>query len=219
MRDVEIRQVQTMDRINDFASTRGADFPASSLGGRKFTEVVTLLAELDALGQGQARANGAAQASTEAKRAARAVIVRWMRAIRETAKAMESEHPGISNNFRLPTANGDEALVNSARAFVVAAETFKAEFIQRELPATFLDDLSDAIAEFERASSSLNLNTTERVRNTAALKSTLARAAVLRKELHPIVTNKYRDDSASLAAWKNASRVERPPKTRKPKAE
>lgn len=64
---------------------------------------------------------------------------------------MEPTHPCISNTFRLPKTNSDEVLINFARAVVVATVPFKSEFLQYELPATFIEDLAETIEEFEEA--------------------------------------------------------------------
>lgn len=218
MRDTEIREVQSLERMDDFERPRTADFPRTGLGGQKFAEVKTLLTELHQLGEAQAAADGAAQASAEAKRRAKLSLQQKMRAMRETAKAMEPDEPGISDRFKLPTGRSEEALLNSARAFFSTATPRKAGFVAREMPETFLDDLSETINEFETAAGDLNLYTANRVSATAGIKSRLARAAKLRKEIDPIVRNKYRNDPASLAAWKSASRVERPPKKQKQSA-
>jgi hypothetical protein len=135
-----------------------------------------------------------------------------MRAISDTAAAMESDYPGISNTFRMPKSNGDEALINSARAFVGAARLKKDEFIVFELPETFIEDLTEAIAKFEEAAGTKNLNTGKRVSATAALRDALERGMRLKRELDPIVRNKYRNNPAKLAAWESASHVERPAK-------
>jgi hypothetical protein len=47
---------------------------------------------------------------------------------------------------------------------------------------------------------------------TAAIKEALARTTLLKSKLNPIVRNKYSADPASLAAWKSANHVEKPPK-------
>lgn len=215
MRDAEIRQIQALSRIDAFGSERVADFPRTGLGGQKFAEVKTLLTELAALGEAQTSAGGAAQASAEAKKRAKLSLQQKMRAMRETAKAMEADTPGVSDRFKLPQGRSEEALINSARSFVSTATPMKNGFVQREMPDIFLDDLSATINEFETAAGDLNLHTANRVSATAGIKSKLARAVQLRKELNPIVLNKYRSDPATLAAWKSASHVERAPKRQK----
>jgi hypothetical protein len=212
MRDIEIREAQALNRVNDFGQSRAADFPATSLGGQKFAEVKTLVKELDDLGEEQSNASGGAQSSSEVKRNHRAAMLRMLRAIRQTAKAMDADKPGTSDRFKIPTTNGDEALINAARSIAAEALAIKSDFTQRELPATFVEDLNTTIDGFESASNSLNLHTGRRVSSTAAIKTKLAQARTLRKDLNSIVTNKYRQDPASLAAWNSANHVERPPR-------
>lgn len=212
MTDNEIREVQALSRVNDFGQARAADFPATSLGGQKFAEVKTLVIALDDLGKEQSSATGGAQSSTEIKGNFRASVLRILRAIRETAKAINTDKPGTLDKFKIPRTNGDEPLINAARSIAVEAKALEADFLQREMPATFVADLNAAIDGFEAASNSLNLNTAKRVSSTAGIKSKLAEARTLRNQLNAIVVNKYRDDPATLAAWKSASHVERAPK-------
>ncbi|MCA1558239.1 MAG: hypothetical protein LC731_06845 [Acidobacteria bacterium] len=218
MRDTEIRQSETIVRMRDFGVENALDFPAASLGGQKFASLNALVAEIDELGAQRSEGRGAAQMSTEAKRVAREGLRSLMRAISDTAEAMESAHPGISNTFRLPKTNADEALINDARAFVTSATPLKSEFLQYEMPATFIEDLTDAIEEFEEATGSRNLNTRKRVSATAALRDALERGMQIKRELDPIVRNKYRNNPAKLAAWESASRVERAPRKKAKKS-
>ncbi|HEX7999480.1 MAG TPA: hypothetical protein VF528_13925 [Pyrinomonadaceae bacterium] len=212
MKDNEIRKAQSLGRLNDFGLARKADFSATSLGGQKFAEAAALVAEVVALGEEQMSADAAVRASATARRVARLSVLQQMRAIRDTAKAMEAEIPGVSDKFRVPTKNGSEALINAARAFVTTATPLKAEFVQREMPDTFLEDLTAAINEFESANNSFNLSMGRRVGATAGLKNAFVRSTRLKRELNPMVLNKYRDDPASLAEWKSAIHVEAAPK-------
>lgn len=212
MRDSEIRVSEAIVRVRDFGLQNTSDFPAASLGGQKFAALNALVTEIDQLGAEQSEGQGAARTSTGAKRVARNAVRAAMRAISDTAVAMESAHPGITNTFRMPKNNGDEALINAARAFVSSATPLKNEFIQHEMPATFIEDLTSTIADFESAAGSKNLNTGKRVSATAALKDALERGMQLKRELDPIVRNKYRANAAKLAAWVSASHVQRAPK-------
>lgn len=187
MNDREIRESEALTRVREFGADNAADFPATSLGGQKFAEINGLADELDTHGSDQSLGHGAAKTSTGAKKAARELLRQLMRAISETAKGMESVYPGISKTFRLPTSNGDEALLNAARAFVAAATPLKAEFISREMPATFLDDLSATIDQFESIRDSQNQNVGKRVSATASIKQILERGMTLKRELDPIV--------------------------------
>ena len=212
MKDTETRNLDRLRRVREFGVTHASSFPAASLGGQKFAAVGAVVDEVEAHGTTQSSGKGAAQAGTSAKRAARTDLREKMVAIRDTALAMEEAIPGVSAKFRIPRTNGDEALISAARAFVEAATPLKNDFLQREMPATFLEDLTAAIARFEGAVNEKNLNTDKRIGATAAIGASLERGAKLVRELDPIVENKFRGDAATLAAWRSASRMARPPK-------
>lgn len=215
MNDREIREVESLTRIRDFGAANAAAFPAGSLGAGLFTRLNDVVDELNRHGRDQTLGSGAAKTSTGAKRDARESLRQQMRAISDTARAMESSVPNISNSFRVPNTNGDEALLNAARAFVSAATPLKVEFTSRELQESFLDDLSETIDEFERAVNSRNLNTERRVSATASIKHVLEQGMQLKRELDAIVRNKFRADPAKLAAWESARHVERPSRRNK----
>jgi hypothetical protein len=214
MKDTEIRKFEMLARVRDFGAAHVSSFPAASLGGQKFAAVGAVVGELEAHGTTQSSGKGAAQASTSAKRAARMDVRGKMVAIRDTAQALEEAIHGVSGNFRVPRDNGDQALINSARAFVSAATPIKNEFLQREMPATFIEDLTAAVAVFESAVNEKNTNTEKRITATAAISASLERGAKLVRELDAIVRNKFRADAATLAAWESASHITRPSKKR-----
>ena len=218
MNDSQTKTFEMLRRVDGFGAEHAADFPAASLGGEKFAALGGVIDELEKQGTAQSAGGSGAKTSTGAKRAAREELREQMAAISETARAMESARPGIAASFRMPNTNGGQALSNAARAFVEAATPLKQEFIRHELPATFLEDLSAALNTFESAQSSQNQNTERRVTATAAIESVVERGRRLVRELNVIVNNKYRKDSATLAAWESASRVERLPRKKKPQA-
>lgn len=215
MNDSQTKSYEMMTRVRSFGAERAADFPASSLGGEKFAAVGGVIEALEEHGAAQSEGGSAARTSTGAKRAARESLRRQMTAISEAARAMESIQQGIAASFRMPNTNGDQALLNAARAFVGAATPLKNEFVRRELPTSFLDDLNVAVSVFENAQSSQTQNTERRLTATAAIEAVVERGRQLVRELDAIVRNKYRGDRATLAAWESASRVERLPRKKK----
>jgi hypothetical protein len=215
MNDSQTKVYEMLTRVRSFGAEHAADFPASSLGGEKFAAVGGVVEALEEHGAAQSAGGSAARTSTGAKRAARDSLRRQMTAVSETARAMESVQPGIAASFKMPNTNGDQALLNAARAFVGAATPLQNEFIRRELPASFLDDLSVAVSVFENAQSSQAQSTERRVTATAAIEAVVERGRQLVRELDAIVRNKYRGERATLAAWESASRVERLPRRKK----
>jgi hypothetical protein len=215
MRDVERNLSDMITRGSDFGAGHAADFPATSLGGQKFAAIVLIVDEFNTHGANQAGGRSAAQASTQAIQAARVDLRSKMIALRATAIAMEEERPGISANFRVPSTKGDQALISAARAAIATATPLKSEFLKREMPATFLEDLTALITELENQVNERNANREKHVTATAAIKDALKRGVKLMRELDPIVRNKYRDDPATLAAWDSATHVPRPAKKKK----
>jgi hypothetical protein len=217
MRDTQTRNLETLRRVRDFGESHVASFPIGGLAAQKFQAIAAVIEEVEAHSTTQSGGKGAAQASTSAKRAAREDLREKMVAVRETALALEEVNPGVSVNFRIPRTNGDQALISAARAFVEAATPLKDQFLQREMPATFLEDLTAAVTRFESALNEKNVNTEKSIAATAAISSSLERGMKLVRELDPIIKNKFRGDAAALAAWASASHVERPPKKRAPR--
>jgi hypothetical protein len=215
MREREIHNFEMLKRVDDHGEADAASFPAASLGGQLFAAISAVVEELEEYAAAQSAGGGAARSSTQEKRKARESVRRKMSAISSTADSMESEFPGAAKRFRLPRNNGDQVLINSARAFLEAATPLKEDFLRRELPATFLEDLTAAIAAFETAVNNQNLNNERRVSATAAIREAVERGVKLVRKLDPIVRNKYRDDEAKLAAWESAKHVERAPKRTK----
>jgi hypothetical protein len=216
MEDKDIRISQLATRMRDFGTAQAASFPAASVGGQKFTELNTLITEIGQSGTQQALTKASAQSSTDAKRELKASIRSQLKTIRNTAVSLESEQPGISRLFRMPVGSGDEVLINTGQAYIEAATPLKALFMSREMPATFLDDLAASITQLEEKMSQSNQHRANRTAATASLKSALARVLELRRELDPIVRNKFRSDPATLAAWESASHLERAPKKATP---
>jgi hypothetical protein len=217
MRNTQTRNFDTLRRVDDFGESHADSFPIGSLGAQKFQAIKAVIAEVEAHGAAQSGGKGAAQAGTNAKSAARDDLRQQMVAIRETALATEEAVPGVSARFRVPHTKGEHALISAARAFVEAATPLKNEFLQREMPATFLEDLTAAVERFESALNEKNVNTEKRIAATAAISAALERGMKLVRELDAIIKNKFRGDAATLAAWASASHVERPPKKRAPR--
>lgn len=214
MKDQEIRRHQMLVRVRDFGEAHAELFPAGSLASEKFAVVRAVVGELEEHAKAQSSSAGGAKVGVSSKASVRDNLRRQMDAISRTARAMSLSTPGVENSFRLPHSKGDQALINAARAFVQDAAPLKNEFIRRELPTDFLDQLSAGITAFEQASNSKNLSTEKRVAATAAIDNAVERGMSAVRELDAIVRNKLRNDPATLAAWESASHVERTPRRR-----
>lgn len=209
MKDQEIRRQQMLVRVRDFGEGHAELFPNGSLGGEKFAVVSTVVRELEEHAAAQSSSAGGAKGGVSSKASVRDALRRQMDAISRTARTMAAATPGVESSFRLPYSKGDQALINAARAFVQDATPLKNEFVRREMPADFLDQLNAGITAFEQASNSKNLNTEKRVAATAAIDNAIEHGMMAVRELDAIIRNKLHNDPATLAAWESASHVER----------
>jgi hypothetical protein len=212
MKDTERRRYEMLARVRDFGETHAAAFPSATRGGALFAQLRTVVAELDAHAEAQVTSRSAAIQGTTSRKGAREALRADLEAISHTARAMSLDAPGLQDRFRLPHGNNDQSLLSAARAFHTSAEPLKADFIKNELPSTFLEDLQSNITQFEQATAVQNNSREAQVAATSAISGAIERGQVLVRQLDAIVRNKFRDDPATLAAWKSTSRAERAPR-------
>ncbi|MGB9180407.1 MAG: hypothetical protein WCB68_14335 [Pyrinomonadaceae bacterium] len=93
----------------------------------------------------------------------------------------------------------------------------QAEFIERGLPADFLEDLAADIEQLETSTTQKIQGTEAHVAATAAIDELIERGMRAVRELDPVMRNVFAADPARLAAWLSASHVERAPKSQQKK--
>ncbi len=213
MNNTNTRRFEMFVRVRDFGAERAAAFPANSLGGEQLAEVRSVVEILTEMAASQTSGVGSAQQATASRTNARVSLRESLQAVNRTARAMALDTPGLENKFRLPRSGSDQALLNSARAFVADATPLKPIFIRHELAASFIEDLQADITDLERAIGGQNTGRGVHVTATASIDSTVERGMAAVTRLDAIVRNKFRDDPATLAAWESARHVERNQRT------
>ena len=204
----EMRADDMLRRVRDFGASRTIDFPPDSLGRQMFAEVTAVVTELARQATVQAASAGSASVSSAARARLRASLRGDLRHICRTAGVVLAGQPDLKKRFRLPE-SGDVRWLAAARAIAEAAEPLVAEFIQHEMPADFLVKLRSDIAAFESAVHDQNQTREARTTATSSLGTLRMRGMKAMRHLDVTVRNKYRNDTASLAAWKSASHIER----------
>ena len=199
-------------RMTGYKVMSEGDFTANSVGEQKFNTLSDLKTKLDLHGSTWVRERNAARAATQAKAGLLESALGQMNVIRMTAISCEPQQPGISQNFKLPSSKSAGSIIETARAFLAAATPLKPLFLSREMSENFLETLADTIQSYEAAVNNYNLHNA----NANAAKSMFGgvgkEVLAVRRELTPIVLNKYRDDPEKLALWETASHFERSPK-------
>lgn len=201
MNDTVNSRIQTYRRMQEFYSSHSSDFAPASLGAQLGTKLSTQLSELLNLTATQATGVGAARQGTDLR--AR------LKAFSRTAHAIAIEVPGLENKFRVPRGDDDEELIAAARAAATDAVEFKDRFIAHEMPATCVDDLNSSIAKFENTMDDQSGAVGDRVGSRVAINAKLEELMLTRRQLNPIMENKYKDDPATLAERMRASHIER----------
>jgi hypothetical protein len=105
-----------------------------------------------------------------------------------------------------------------AEHFATEALPLRTEFIAYGLPATFLEDLNEQIAEVREAMTIQTAGTRARVTSTASIDEILTKAFTALRRVDPIVRNVLRDRPAKLAAWESTRHLERAPRRTRPSA-
>jgi hypothetical protein len=213
MNDSENRKLHMFQRSHQFFSARAADFAAGSLASQLTAELATVIADLESQAAAEASSGGAARQGSASRAEARETLRDDLEAIYRTVRTFDDE-PGLHEKFRVPRGRNDQQLLNSARAFAADALPLKANFIAHELPASFIEDLNDDIADFERAMADQSDGVGARVASAAAIDEAVERGTQIIRKLHAIVKNKYRHSPAALAEWTSASHTERAPRAR-----
>jgi hypothetical protein len=200
----------TLKNVDAFGIANATDFPAASMGGQQFALIHAAVPMTATLGGTQVSGTDATHAGVMSKTACRFHLHDDLIGITNAAHSLVLlGTPGLDGKFLMPRSGGDQALLNSARAFQTDAAAFSAQLIGLGLAATFLTQLGTDITAFETAISAKGAALGAQVGATSGLEDTTHKAAVALHVLNTIVKNTYKNNPAKLAQWATASHVEK----------
>lgn len=212
MFDSENRKLQTFTRMQGFGEAHKTDFAPTSLATQLFATLAGAITKLDTNASKHVSSRGTVLQGTATRGEARDVLRERMDAIRRTARVMAQEIPGLEDKFRIPPVGNDQLLLTAARSFLTDATPLSAQFIAHELPADFLQKLTDAISALEAAMSEQSSGTGNAAAARAVIEETIDQGMDTKRKLDAIMKNKYANNAAVLAEWESASHIERAPK-------
>lgn len=212
MDDNESRRHQMFVRVRDFAQAHGDDFSQQSMARQYFTELETVITNLDTHAAAEASGHAASRQGTVTRAQARESLREGMEGISRTARAMPVEIAGVQDRFHLPRGNNDQNLLSAARSFIADADPLKAQFFAHEMPVTFLDDLQDDIDALEAAITVQGSGVGNHVAAGAVIDDQIDHGVDLVRKLDAILRNKYMNNPGRLAEWLSASHTERAPR-------
>lgn len=202
--------VATFKTVDAFGIANAADFLAGSVGAQQFALIHTAVSSTASLGANQVSGTEQTHSAVLGKVACRFHLHDDMIGITNAAHSLVLlGNTAIGGKFMMPHSNGDQALLNSARAFANDAAAFSAALISVGLPATFLTQLNADITDFEGLITTKGTAMTAQAGATGGLADAAHQAAVALHVLKTIVPNTYKNNPAKLAAWATASHVEK----------
>ncbi|MES2477370.1 MAG: hypothetical protein V4640_16405 [Verrucomicrobiota bacterium] len=215
-----IRRFERATRVQTFGRDYAADFAPGSKVAALFLELDPIVLDLTEARVGQLRVPVGKPVLIDALSTDFKDIARTARAIKLDDASFQDDdfrHPATS--AETPITTHADALLDllenkptDTPAQLAAKAALRARFVTYELPADFVTDLRtdrDALDTCNRAKHSDNL---EGVESTSAIDTLLSDTQAIITRLDAAIQNKYRNDPDKLAAWKSASRTERPAK-------
>lgn len=216
MNDEQRRRYDRLLRARDYGLSHAADFPAASKGGASIASLGQIINSINDLDASRSTARRYAKQGTDAKKLAVENLRNSLKAISRTAATMALDSPELKDKFRAPAAKlNRQDLIALARSFHTEATPIKAKFIEYEMDANFLVDLDNQIKAFDEADTQQNSHINRSSENRAALDNQLASGEAELSRLDTSVRNKFAADTAALAAWDSARRIERAPQKSK----
>jgi len=214
MNDRETRRYQTLGRVQTFGKDNAADFALTGEATKRFTNVGQIIKDLDAAKAGQQP--GAATAKEVLIDALRLDLQNLAR----TARAIEQDEPGFAAKYRLPDSPSQTALLTAADSVIIELKKagVAARFIAHELPADFVQHLTDDRQAIDDAQDAEESDDSEGVESTAAVGRLIRDGMKEVNYLDAIMHNKYARNPEKLRAWQSASHIERAPQREKKSA-
>jgi hypothetical protein len=201
----------SFDRIKAFGIKFSDRFELNSRAMILFAANATVTDELKKHGVLQISGSARFHSGTSAKQLAAELLREHLRAIRDTAEAIAvaEDMPEFQEHFVMPRSGSYTVLLTKAKAFLKDAAPHAARFVEFELAEDFLTELATDIAALEKAAEIKNASLSDQIGSTASLTSQTINGLAIRKQLIPLIRNKFSSEPGILAEWESASHIVR----------
>ena len=214
MTDEQREILNTLIRINQFGIDESGFF--TGIATTTFAEVGTIVDSVQAKGGEQASAIGDSGEQFGLKGIKREVLRNYVSVTSRTSKSMRYAFPGIEEQFKMPRNRNDADILSAARAFISNGLPLKADFAAFGLADNWFNDMTTAADAFDASYGPAASAQADRAEATADLGDWVVQGMRARRVLMGIVKNVFANNVGKLAAWLQASHIERPPKPIKP---
>jgi hypothetical protein len=203
----EIRRKLAMAvRARDFAQAHpSTDASYTALVAR----LQDRLTRADGLAMLQRDGHNGERAAVAHRGALRATIQRvQLRHLVGVAAMAAKDHPDLSGSFVYPDSGGPyHTFITAARSMLAAAAPNKDLFASLGLGDTFLDELTQAVAEFDATTEAAHARRRDHVGARAELATLADECIKLTGLLDGFYRIRFRNDSQSLAEWESSRNV------------
>lgn len=199
-------------RMKAFGETYAGVFAPNSRAAAQFAVISGVVTAMETQGVLKLSGTQGFRGGTGAKAVAAENLREEMRAIRDTAEAISEaeEMPEFDDQFLMPRSYSYDVLLTTAKAFLADASANEALFLEFEMKPSFLADLQADISALENADDTQDAGLSQQVGGTAELTAEVKKGLAARKQLLPIMKNKYSGQAGILAEWATATRIVRP---------
>jgi hypothetical protein len=210
MKKRETNLLATFKTTDAFGDKYATNFPATSIGGKQFALVKAAVTATSGLGADQVSGGEETHAGVLGEAALRLKLHDDLLNISKAAHSLVLlGTAGLDGKFHMPRHDGDQELLNTARAFAADAVPFQAQFVSLNLADTFIADLNTDIGDFETAIKGKGTGKGKKAGATTGIAKTIHNAGIALHVLNTIVPNTYKNDPQKLAEWVVASHIEK----------
>ena len=210
MKKPETSLLATLKTIDVFGDKYAADFPATSVGGKQFALVKAAVTATGNLGADQVSGGDESHEGVLDEAALRLKLHGDLLSICTAAHSLVLlGTAGLNGLFHMPRHDGDQELLNVARAFAADAVPFQTQFVSLNLADTFIADLLKDIDDFEAALKAHKAGGGKKSVATTGIGKTIHDAGIALHVLNTVVPNTYKNDPEKLAEWVVASHIQK----------
>lgn len=203
MKRQKIYTQQMLARVLDFGETHLKLFPDTSAAADLIASLSTAVTRLGGHASFQVSGNGAIRTSAVSRKDARAALKMKLDMMDQTARALKL------NQFYMPRNRTDAAYIAAGKSFAREASVIRDDFVKQGMPPDFIETLSAAVQDVQRAELDHTSSKGARSGSIAEFESTLKQALKDLRRFDALVLNTLADHPGLMAAWNIARRVGR----------
>jgi hypothetical protein len=216
MNERDKRRSEMYFRVREYGNENAAALAAVAVTPGLLADIAGAIAALDDYGTRQISGAADSRRGHSLKQTARENLRDRLKAISQTANAVEYDTDGFAKDFAMPRKRSDQELLATAKVFAAKAQTVRQKFLDYGLETDFIDELEAEIRTFETSLTTTAVAGETQVTATAEIDEAVKKGAVAVRKLDVVVKNVFRQNPAKLAAWASASHVERTAQKAKP---